>query len=151
MPGCAVHKWCGGGISWGEIDMPLNKLFVITGCSRADRRTDAPINFSSCPLHTPSGGVRMLLEKMLNLGMRTINSPVPQAFSTWGLVKSQNEELAIWMVPRFVLLILRENERIPEKLTGEGFWSQRQFHWGDSLAPKFLLDDKNFIKVKKNN
>lgn len=27
-PECAVHKWCGGGTSWGEIDLPLDELFV---------------------------------------------------------------------------------------------------------------------------
>lgn len=108
-PECVVHKWCGGGTSWEEIDLPLNELFVITGCSRADMRTDAPINFSSCPLHTLSGGAQMLmlLKKMLNLKIPSVISPIPQAFSKWVLVKSQNEELEIWMAPRFVLFILR--------------------------------------------
>lgn len=72
MPECVVHKWCGGGTSWGKTDMPLNELFVITGCSRADVGTDAPIKSSSCPLHPPSGGAHVLLEKMLNLGIRDV-------------------------------------------------------------------------------
>jgi hypothetical protein len=60
--------------------MALSELFVITGCSQADMRTDAPINFSSCPLHIPSVRAQILLGKMLNLGMSSVISPVPLGF-----------------------------------------------------------------------
>lgn len=79
-PERVVYKWCGGGTSGGEIDVPPDELFAIIGFSQADVRTDAPINFSSCPLHTPPEGAQML-QKMLNLGLGTVISSVPQAFS----------------------------------------------------------------------
>lgn len=87
--------------------MPLNELFVITGCSRADMGTDAPIKPSSCPLHAPSGGVHVLLEKMLNLGIRNAIARIPQASSKRRLVKTQNGELEVWMVSRCVLFTWR--------------------------------------------
>lgn len=107
-PECAVYNWCGGGTSGGETDVPPDELFVITGGSRADVRTDAPITFLSCPLHTPSGRAQMLLKKMLNLDMRMVISPPShRSVQNEGWLKSQNEEQEIWMVPRFVLLIMR--------------------------------------------
>lgn len=71
--------------------MPLNELFVITGCSRADMGTDAPIKSSSCPLHTPSGGVHVLLKKMLNLDIRNAIARIPP-----GLFKTKAGEDSEW-------------------------------------------------------
>lgn len=144
-----IHKWCGGGTSWEETEVPLNELFVITGCSRADRRTDAPINFLSCPLRAPVGRAQMLLEKRLNLGMSNVISLLPRAFPkrqpgwepTWGT--------GVGMVPNFMLFLLRQN---PEFLKSwvEKYLEPKAISVRCSVAPKVLLNDQNFVKLKNN-